>query len=172
MTAKTDIVEKPGLGIFRGKNAVPDSDAGLMIYEEFSPVAAQGLARAIESGFDNGHDLKVLFSAPGFSLIRLWFKSGFPLPRHVHDVDCLYYILGGSLQLGSEKLVAGDGFFVGSGVPYSYKPGPQGVDLLEFRNADSFKFLNLANTAAFWDQATVALKTLQEAWLQEQRPRD
>ena len=27
----------------------------------------------------------------------IWFKSGYVLPPHSHDGDCLYYILAGSL---------------------------------------------------------------------------
>jgi hypothetical protein len=41
------------------------------------------------------------------SLCWAWFKSGYVLPRHSHNADCLYYVLGGSLRLGSVWLKAG-----------------------------------------------------------------
>lgn len=162
--------EKPRFAVFRGRDARPDSEVGLMTYEEFTPVAADGLRRAQEVGFDEGHHLRVLFSAPGFSLIHLWFKSAFPLPRHVHNVDCLYFILGGSLRFGQEELEAGDGFFVGSDVPYHYTPGPAGVDLLEFRASSAFNIRVLANNPAFWDHAVETIRSHHSAWLSEQRP--
>ena len=34
------------------------------------------------------------------------------------------------------RFVPGDGFFVGRDVPYNYRPGPDGVEVLEFRTAD------------------------------------
>jgi hypothetical protein len=162
--------EKPQFEIFRGKDAKPESEVALMDYEEFTPVAAEGLQRAREAGFDAGHDLKILFAAPGFSLIRLWFKSAFPLPRHVHNVDCLYYIVGGSLRFGQQELGVGDGFFVGRDAPYHYTPGPAGVELLEFRAADAFNIRVLANNQAFWDRAVETIRSHHSAWLSEQRP--
>jgi hypothetical protein len=160
----------PRFAIFRGKDARPDSEVGLMTYEEFTPVAADGLRRAREAGFDAGHHLRVLFAAPGFSLVYLWFKSAFPLPHHVHNVDCLYCILGGSLSFGQEELGAGDGFFVGRDVPYHYTPGPAGVELLEFRASDAFNIRVLANNRAFWDRAIETIRSHHIAWLSEQRP--
>jgi hypothetical protein len=156
--------------IFRGKDAKPDSEVGLMTYEDFTPVAADGLRSAKEAGFDEGHHLRVLFSTPGFSLVYLWFKSAFPLPQHVHNVDCLYYIVAGSLRLGHEELGAGDGFFVGRDVPYHYTPGPAGVELLEFRASDAFNIRVLANNRAFWDQSVQTIRQQHGAWLTEQRP--
>ena len=37
--------------------------------------------------------------------------------------------------------------FVGKDVPYNYKPGPQGVEVLEFRTADTFDIRFLGKTA-------------------------
>lgn len=156
--------------IFRASEARPDAEAGLMTYEPYSPTAQEGLDGVVEAGFHNGHDLRVLFSTPGFSLIRLWFKSDFPLPRHVHDVGCLYYVLGGTLQIGDQQLGPGDGFFVGREVPYTYKVGPAGVELLEFRAAERFIFRNLAENGAFWEAAAGIVRGRQAAWREEPRP--
>jgi len=162
--------EAPRFATFKGKNAQPYSEMTIMQYEPMSPVAAEGVQRATEVGYDHGHDMKLVFAAPGFSLIRLWFKSNFPLPRHTHDVDCLYYIVGGSLRIGREELVVGDGFFVGSGVPYSYAPGPNGVEVLEFRAADAFNIKVMADDRRYWDKAVEAVRNLQGTWTGETPP--
>jgi len=71
----------------------------------------------------------------GMSLVHAWFGPNFPLFRHSHPKygDCLYYIVAGSIVMGSRVLKAGDGFFVPNGAPYKYQAGPDGVEVLEFR---------------------------------------
>jgi hypothetical protein len=73
--------------------------------------------------------------ASGMSLVHAWFGPHFPLFRHSHPRfgDCLYYIVAGSAVLGSRVLKPGDGFFVPNGMPYKYRAGPDGVEILEFR---------------------------------------
>jgi hypothetical protein len=156
--------------IFRAKDARCDADTTIMEYEPISAVVAEGSRRAQAEGVDTGHDLRVLFSAPGFSLVYVWFKSGFPLPLHTHNVDCLYYIVGGSLTIGHKELGVGDGFFVGSGVPYTYTPGPAGVEVLEFRAANQFNIKVMAEDPVFWDKAVATVRSHRSAWLQEARP--
>lgn len=159
--------EKRRFAIFRAKDARCDSE---MDYEDLTAVAAAGAHRAMEAGASEGHELKTLFTMPGFSLTYVWFKSGFPLPRHTHNVDCLYYIVGGSLRLGSEELSVGDGFFVGQDVPYTYTPGPAGVEVLEFRAADAFNIKVLADNPAFWERAVESVRSHRSAWAEEKRP--
>ncbi len=172
MTQSIKKTDKPRFAIYRRAEAKPDEDGAVMTYEEYPPIAAEGIRKAREVGFDAGHHLRVLFSAPGFSLVYVWFKSEFPLPRHSHNVDCLYYILGGSIRLGQEELYARDGFFVGRDVPYQYTPGPDGVELLEFRAADAFNFRMLADGQGFWDRAVDTIRERQGPWLLESRPTD
>ena len=107
---------------------------------------------------------------PGMSLTYAWFKSGFPLPLHSHNADCLYYIIAGSLKLGTEVLGAGDGFYVGTDVPYAYTPGAQGVEVLEFRTADRFDIRFLGKTAKFWDNTVAALRAERGNWPGQQPP--
>jgi hypothetical protein len=136
----------------------------------FAPVVAEGARQAMEAGLDQGSELKLLFEIPGFSLVHAWFKSSFPLPRHTHNCDCLYYIVGGSLQLGQEELVPGDGFFVGKDVPYTYKPGPAGVEVLEFRSTNAFDIKVLANNPLFWEEAVRTARARKSDWITEKRP--
>jgi hypothetical protein len=169
--AQTDRKSERGrFTIFRAKDARCDADTTIMQYEPVSAVVAEGSRKAQAEGVDDGHDLRVLFSAPGVSLVYVWFKSGFPLPRHSHNVDCLYYIVGGSLTIGHTELGVGDGFFVGRDVPYAYIPGPAGVEVLEFRAADQFNIKVMADNPAFWDKAAEAVRSHRDAWVQESRP--
>jgi hypothetical protein len=162
--------EKPRFAIFRAKDAVGAAEMTCMTYEAMSPMVAEAAQRAQAAGAEAGTELKLLFAIPGFSLTYVWFKSDFPLPRHSHNVDCLYYILGGSLRFGQEELVAGDGFFVGKDVPYTYKAGSAGVEVLEFRAADVFNIKVLANNPAFWDTAIETVRSRRSQWADEPRP--
>jgi hypothetical protein len=160
----------PRFAIFRAKDAIGAADMTCMTYEPVSPMVAAATQKALAAGANAGSELKLLFAIPGFSLAYVWFKSDFPLPRHCHNVDCLYYILGGSLNVGQEELGAGDGFFVGRDVPYTYKAGSAGVEVLEFRAADVFNIKLLANNPAFWDMAIETVRSRQSEWEHEPRP--
>lgn len=77
----------------------------------------------------------------GMSLVHVWFGPDFPLFRHSHPRfgDCLYYVIAGEVVLGSQRLGPGDGFFVPNEMPYKYKAGPDGVEVLEFRAGGGVK---------------------------------
>lgn len=162
--------QSPKFAVFRAGGALPYEQAQIMTHGELTPVAAEGAFRLMSAGIEQGHDTRVLFAAPGFSLVYAWFKSGYPLPRHTHNVDCLYYIVGGSLRLGTEELGKGDGFFVGAGVPYTYTPGPVGVEVIEFRASNAFDIQLLANNAAFWDKAVATVNAERESWAAQVPP--
>ena len=49
-------------------------------------------------------------------------------------------------------------------MPYTYRAGPEGVELLEFRNADQFDFQFRADTPAFWTKAADICAANQEGW--------
>jgi len=71
----------------------------------------------------------------GMSLVHAWFGPNFPLFRHSHPAhgDCLYFVLAGEAILGRRRLRAGSTFFLPNGMPYKYRAGPAGVEVLEFR---------------------------------------
>lgn len=167
---KAGSAEAPRFAIFRAKDAKSETEITCMQYEPMSSVVIEGARKTQAAGADEGHELKLLFAMPGFSLTYVWFKSGFPLPRHSHNSDCIYYIVGGTLKLGHEELGVGDGFFVGTDVPYTYTPGPAGVEVLEFRATDAFNIKVLANNPAFWDKAIDAVRSHKGAWAHERRP--
>jgi hypothetical protein len=124
----------------------------------------------MEAGAGEGSLIKVLYSAPGFSLVYVWFKAHFPLVRHSHSNDCLYYIISGDIRLGTERLGPGDGFFVPGDAPYTYTVGDEGVELLEFRHSSTFETRNVGATQAFFDRAVKAVRKNQADWRTTPQP--
>lgn len=156
--------------IFRREDCPSLGETGMMSFEPFKDTILPILGQVQEAGVFKGEDARVLFAIPGFSLIHVWFKPGYPLPLHSHDADCLYYIIAGSIRMGTHDLGARDGFFVPANVPYGYTPGPEGVELLEFRHATTFNFVNHANGLAFWEKALETVKAAQPAWEEARMP--
>lgn len=156
--------------IFRGEDAPSLADSGAMSFEPFKDAIVPYVMKAQEEGVFKGEQARVLFAIPGFCLTHVWFKKGYPLPLHSHDADCLYYIIAGSLKLGSEILGPRDGFFVPADVPYGYTAGEDGVELLEFRHATAFNFVNHANGEPFWERAIETIKANQPDWESARMP--
>lgn len=133
--------QRKGITLFRAADAPGLETTDMMSVPQFPPDFVRPETGRTED-IVAGQTVKVLFRQPeeegGFSLVYAWFKPHFPLPRHSHSADCLYYVVSGSAVMGSQTLQAGDGFFVPSGAPYQYAAGPDGVEVLEFRHARSF----------------------------------
>lgn len=136
--------KRRGISLFRGDGAPGLFESGTMTVPMFDPedqevIAADGPRDSAKIAVGTWD--AVLFRGDGqdgFSLVKAWFGPHYVLPRHTHDGDCLYYVLSGSLTLGSQELQAGDGFFVPEGAPYGYEAGTEGVEVLEFRACTSF----------------------------------
>ena len=158
--------EQARFEIFRRSNAPNLEESGILTDAGTPESDLEAIGEAVEAGLGAGYETRVLYATPKFSLVYLWYKSGFPLPRHTHDVDCLYVVIGGSLKLGTEELAAGDGFFVGADVPYAYTAGDEGVEVLEFRSVGAFDIKLLA-ADTFWRKAAQRARDRQEAWARE-----
>lgn len=156
--------------IYRAADAPGLMESQCMTVEPFSPVQRAGMDKVVAAGYLDGDQVKVLVNIPGFSLTHVWFKKDYPLPLHSHDTDCLYYIIAGSLRMGTETLGARDSFFLPGGTPYSYKPGPDGVELLEIRNSTHFNFVNLAKGEAFWAKALETVEANRADWKNAKLP--
>ena len=156
--------------IYRGIDAPDLNETEKMTLAGLTPIVEAGIGRWVEAGVGEGNITKVLFCLPHMSLTYAWFKSGFALPLHSHDADCLYYIIAGSLKLGTEELGAGDGFFVGRDVPYTYKPGPEGVEVLEFRTVEAFDMKFQGRTEAYWDKIVAGMDAARPNWGDEVPP--
>ncbi len=115
-----------------------------------------------------GQEVTTLFRGDGpdgFSLVHARFQPGLRLPRHTHSADCLYYVLRGTLQIGTRALAAGDGFFITADTPYGYTAGAEGVEVLEFRMATSFDMQIRDQTAASWQPIMDLALANHEKWL-------
>jgi hypothetical protein len=156
--------------IFRAVDGSSFETVDAMYAEPAAAANLEGWPKLAEAGYHDGHETKLLFAAPGFSLTHVWFKSDLPLPRHSHNVDCLYYVTAGSLKMGANELGPGDGFFVGADTPYTYTPGDRGLELLEFRAADRFSIKFMADNPAFWARAVSTAQQRRERWRSERPP--
>lgn len=160
--------------LFRARDALDYAEAGVMHAAPENAEAGERVGAVIEQatseGVLEGSRVNLLFARPGMSLSHVWFKCGFPLPRHSHSADCLYFILAGTLRIGTEELGTGDGFFVGSNVPYAYVPGEGGVEVLEFRTSDQFDIKLLADNPAWWAGAMRRLAEHQPRWTEATPP--
>ena len=160
----TDAQSQQAFAIFRAKDAPGLMDAKCMSIEPFTPGQRAGMDAVIAAGYLEGDEVRVLCNIPGFSLTYVWFKKDYPLPLHSHDADCMYYIIAGSLRMGTEDLGPRDSFFIPANVPYSYRPGPNGVEVLEIRHDTSFNFVNLAKGEAFWAKAAETVASRIDEW--------
>ncbi len=156
--------------IFRTRDAVSLDETDHMEVVGMTEAIAEGASDAVSAGLDRAYDTRVVFSSPEMSLTYAWFKSEYPLPRHSHNSDCLYYIMAGSIKFGTETLSKGDGFLLPADMPYAYTAGPEGVELLEFRNTDTFNFKWLSAGPAFWETVAKTAGRKKEEWLTEKPP--
>lgn len=153
-----------GLQFFRADDAEDFDASGMMARPS---LADSVLALLAQHPSTAGHKHRVLFrgSGPdGLSLVRLWFGAHYRLPRHSHDVDCLYFVLSGEVHMNKTVLRAGDGFLVRAGAPYAYAAGPDGVEVLEFRTATSFDITIHDQTPERWQPVVDAVVANEERW--------
>ena len=94
-------------GVAQRPAALPDG-VSISLYRDAltDGAAAEGLTAFNAEGGGAGQKVTVAYSRPGLSLSHVWFKSGYPLPVHSHDVDCFYQIFAGSMRIGSEPRLA------------------------------------------------------------------
>jgi mannose-6-phosphate isomerase-like protein (cupin superfamily) len=156
--------------IYRFGDAHPFEHDDTLQIEGLTPVIAAGLQNWAAAADSLGAQTRVLINLPGFSLTHVWFKSGFPLPLHTHNADCLYYVVGGELTLGTETLGAGDGVFVPAETPYKFTPGEAGVEVLEFRHATQFNMRFMDKTAKAWMATAKRMKEASQVWENERSP--
>ncbi len=173
-STQTKSAERKRMTVFRHGDRT-ELTPEMMPFEGIDESVMQGFAKLAKVGLPRGlgEEASLLFEVPGdpgLSLSHAWFKSGYVLPRHSHNADCIYYILGGSIQLGSQTLGKGDGFFVPADHGYSYVVGADGAEVLEFRNAAHFHILFKGNDDAHWGRMANALEAGREKWVGEPAP--
>jgi hypothetical protein len=162
------------LELFHGADAGP-LPPEMMRTEGLTEAVQASLAKLAAVGVKAGVGEKnlVLFSEPGeagISLLYIWFKSGYVLPPHSHNCDCLYYVLGGELRIGSRVLHKGDGMFVPADHGYTYEAGPEGVEVLEFRNATRFNIVLKEGDGSRWERIAEVFRERAAIWEKEAPP--
>lgn len=157
--------------IFRAEQA-QEMDEQRMPSENVTAVDLAGIARTVPAGAAEGATARLLFADPvsGMSVGYVWFKANYMLPRHSHDADCAYYVISGEAHLGAEVLRAGDGFFIPAGHNYQYTAGPDGVEVLEFRNAARFNIRLSGNSEAVWGRIAAMALANRDHWREQAPP--
>ncbi len=158
-----------GISIFRAEDAPPLMETDFMTMPEMNGEQLAASAPEIYMASAPGTDVRVAVRQTpeegGFSILHVWFKAHYPVPRHTHDADCMYYILTGSAIMGNQTLRPGDGFFIPAGAPYGYDAGPDGVELLEIRHAVArFDIQILDSSATRWAAIAETIATNRDAW--------
>lgn len=128
---------------------------------EIAPNDLKGLAEAGDAGWNDGMTVRVLLvdEKSGFNLTHLWMKPFYKLPNHSHSVDCAYYVVSGEACMGINVLKPGDSFMVPANCLYTYSAGPNGCEVVEFRNAIDYTFKFGKHPKTHWEKA---VKTAQE----------
>ncbi len=167
----SDEPDRKPFEVFRANEYRDYGEHNLMELVGTGPVILEALGEFEREGGGAGQKVRMAYSRPGMSLTHVWFKSGYPLPLHSHSGDCLYYLIAGSIRVGTEEeLGPGDGFFVASDVPYTYETGPDGAEVLEFRATDWMNIRFMAKGKAAWEKTVAKLKAKREAWETELPP--
>jgi mannose-6-phosphate isomerase-like protein (cupin superfamily) len=168
---EAESLEKAKFQIFRYEDAKGlEAHPGALDVEPLPENLVPLQMKAIEAGLRDGQQIKYLVKMPGYSITHVWFKHDFPLPLHSHNSDCMYYIVAGTIRLGTETLGPRDSFFVPCDVPYTYRPGPEGVELLEFRHETSANLRHFSKAEKWWEKAVETCVENRESWIEAKMP--
>ena len=155
--------DRDSLTLFQFEDSRPLADTEMMSTPTMDVAAWEQFG---EWAMLPGHDVRVLFDQggdDGLSLVWSWFGPDFVLPRHTHSADCLYFVVKGEAHLGNRVVTAGGGFFVPADAPYAYRAGPEGIEILEFRNATSFD-MKISESLPRWQQILDGARANRERW--------
>jgi mannose-6-phosphate isomerase-like protein (cupin superfamily) len=127
-----------GIKIYSASDAVNNDYTGFRGEGRTTPELTKRMADLGVAGYRLGVQSMCLFRQTeeegGFSAVLVWGKPNYPLPRHSHMSDCMYFIISGSATMGKRTLRPGDSFFAPDGAPYQWTAGPDGVEVLEVRH--------------------------------------
>ena len=66
-------------------------------------------------------------------LFELAFEPGLEVAVHSHAADEIFYVVAGSFEIGKRSLGPGSSVFVPADTLYSFRAGPEGLQVLNFR---------------------------------------
>lgn len=161
---------KPSLQWYTEDDAVELNASGVMSLPEMTE---EMVAAFLEGKLLEGSAVRVLFhddSPGGFSLTHAWFGENYPLPRHTHSADCMYYVVRGELRMGARTIRAGEGLMVPADRPYTYRAGPGGAEVLEFRATSQFDMKILDRDPAKWQEFAAIAKQMAPEWERTRPP--
>ena len=164
---------KKGMTIYRAAESQELMESGYMTWPTMSDSARESLTETLTAGGQAGQHVRLIaLQTPeegGFSLVHVWFKANYPLPRHSHDSDCMYYVISGEAHMGNQVLRAGDSFFVPAEAPYVYTAGPDGVEVLEIRHDVAQFDMKIPDAPATrWQEMTEISVANRDRWESEQ----
>ncbi len=165
MSGAHDKPPRPRFRIYRAKDS-REVDGEMMPTIGMTADDAAGMGAAMAAGYADGANSRLIMAdeATGMSLTYARFRAGFVLPRHSHDAHCAYYVISGEAHLGGAVLKAGDAFVVPADDFYSYRAGPEGVEVMEFRTATEFHFRFGGNDPSLWSQVLAATTARANEW--------
>jgi mannose-6-phosphate isomerase-like protein (cupin superfamily) len=157
-----------GITIYRATDAVDLAETDFMVRPVTSPGVPSTSNETVGADAAEGFQIKVLVrDGGGFSLLHVWFKANYPLPRHSHNTDCMYYVISGSAVMGNQTLHAGDSFFVPRDALYQYTAGPGGVEVLEVRHGAKQFDVKVADASARWQVLADAIAANRDRWAED-----
>jgi mannose-6-phosphate isomerase-like protein (cupin superfamily) len=129
---------RAAIKIYFAADAVDNGTTGFRGEGWASPTTSENMQELYAAGHMAGVQSSLLFRQTpeegGFSAVIVWGKPNYPLARHSHRSDCMYFIISGSASLGNVNLRPGDSFYAPDGAPYAWTAGPDGVEILEVRH--------------------------------------
>jgi quercetin dioxygenase-like cupin family protein len=127
-----------GITIYPASKAVNNNVTGFRGEGRSTPEVNAVMQDLLELGYKSGVKSMCLFRQSeeegGYSAVLVWGKPNYPLPRHSHMSDCMYFVISGSATMGNRTLLPGDSFFAPNGAPYQWTAGEDGVEVLEVRH--------------------------------------
>jgi hypothetical protein len=123
---------RAGIKIWRAREATSLSE--ITAGHSFPPGIEEGVDR--RSVWAEGASAHVLYKSDrpdGPSITYIWWAPELDVYRHSHSTDCAYLLISGEVRMGRQVLTPGDGFFAPADAPYSYRAGPEGAEVIEFR---------------------------------------
>lgn len=97
---------------------------------EASPAA---MAPMPDGGPASGYRIREPGAADRPQLVELRMHPYEEVVLHCHDEDEIMYVLSGEMILGNRKVGPGSSVFIGGGVFYGFRAGPDGLHFLNFR---------------------------------------
>jgi hypothetical protein len=167
-----EITRTARMRIFRAADAY-EIDETIMPMAGVDENVLAGFQQVASCGLENGHRVRCLFqdkTGTGMSLVHIWYKSGFVLPQHRHDADCVYYVIAGEIHAGNAVVGQGDGLYIPKDHDYTYMAGPEGVELLEFRNTATFNIFFNGKDPGQWSRMAAAAEDNADAWKLQTKP--